>query len=71
MAFVGTPQCDHGIGQVWMPIYSKVRPKGSRSCGNECTGLEQPFIIYPNEQKVIAKARRHATLEWDRLQGDL
>jgi hypothetical protein len=24
-----------------------------------------------NEQKVIAKARKHITLEWDKLQGDL
>ncbi len=28
-------------------------------------------MFYCNEQKVITGARRHVTLEWDRLKGDL
>jgi len=34
--------------------------------------LNNPLTrFYRNEQKTIARARKHATLEWDKLQGDL
>jgi len=40
MAFMNTPQCDHGAGQARTPIYLGVGHEGSRSCDNECVGLE-------------------------------
>jgi hypothetical protein len=68
MAFVGTPQCGYGVGQARTPVYSKGRPKASRSCNHECASLEQPLAHFRrNEQKGIARARRHAFLEWDKL----
>jgi hypothetical protein len=55
-----------------MPIYLKARLEGSRSCRNECASFKQPFdLVSCNEQKVIARTRRHAFLQWDRLQVDL
>ncbi len=41
--FTSMSQCYHGAGQVKTPIYLGAGPKGSRSCGNECTNFEQPF----------------------------
>ncbi len=65
-------QCYHGVGQVKTPIYLGAGPKGSRSCDNECTNFEQPFGPFCcKEEKAIAWAKRHALLEWDRLQVDL
>jgi hypothetical protein len=32
-----------------MPIYLKARPKGSRSCINECVGLEKPFDLVSSQ----------------------
>jgi hypothetical protein len=40
MTFVGTPQCDHGVGQAQVPIYLGVRLNGSKSHDNEFAGLE-------------------------------
>jgi hypothetical protein len=49
MTFVDKPQCDHGVEQARMPIYLGAWPIGSRSCGNECMGLEQPPGLIPSQ----------------------
>ncbi len=49
MAFMNVTQCEYGVGQSSMPIYSEGRPKASRSHGHECVGLEQPFSSTPSQ----------------------
>jgi hypothetical protein len=41
--FANVSQCYHGADQAQMPMYSGTWLKGSRSHGNQCVGLEQPF----------------------------
>jgi hypothetical protein len=49
MAFVSTPQCDHGVEQAWTPIYLGAKLTSPRSCGNECANLKQPFGPIPSQ----------------------
>jgi hypothetical protein len=68
--------CRHATMWLWNKVIPNThlfgRHEGSRSCGHECMGLEQPLGSLPSQwTKAIAQTKRCAFLEWDRLQSDL
>jgi hypothetical protein len=65
--FAGTPQCAYGVKQAWVPIYSRGGLKHQDHMAMNAKMLNNPLTwFYCNEQKAIARARRHVNLKWDR-----